>query len=150
MRQAREQSAAMHRQARLQMLGSISAQHRSQLATLVGQYAVSANPDREVLARQIDTLLSRNEAQSVVNVAATERTNGRAMMEAMHQRIEASLPADRRAAMDAREEKMAAARAGRTMPAPDPGRELLRALGVAGEEREGGMRGMGMEERPHP
>jgi hypothetical protein len=131
MRAAREQVASMHKQARLQMLAALTPQHRAQLATVIGQFAVSANPDPAALAKTIDAMLSRNEAQGVVDIAASERVNERGVMEAVRSQMEASLTPDQRTAMAAREEKMAARRAEHVAPAPDPGRELARELASA-------------------
>jgi hypothetical protein len=147
MRAVREQMETLHKQTRLAMLASLTPQHRQQLATLIGQFAISANPDRQALERSVDALLTRNEAQSIVNLAASERTNSRSLMEAARAQMEASMTADERARMQARDAQMAS-RGPRAMGmasarTPDPGAELLRTIVAAREPH--GMPGMGRE-----
>jgi hypothetical protein len=139
MRQTREQLRSLHNQTRTQLIASLTPQHRAQLATLIGQFAVTPNADRAALVRSVDAILSRNEAQSVVNLVSSERTSARGVMEAARARFESTLGADQRSAMDARTQRMEAMRA-ETAHAPravDAGRELLRSL-VGEDEHEGG------------
>jgi Spy/CpxP family protein refolding chaperone len=144
MRQTREQLRLLHNQTRTQVIASLTPQHRAQLATLIGQFAVTPNADRRALVRSIDAILSRNEAQSVVNLVSSERANARSVMEAERAQFESTLSADQRAAMAARSQRMESMRAETThAPRPiDAGRELLRSL-VGEDEREGGPGGPG-------
>jgi len=149
MRASFEQVKALHAQARVAMLGSLSAQHRAALATIIGQLAISPAPDPAAAERQIDALLSRGEAQNVLNVASAERASERSAMEAARAQFEASLPADEKAKFAERDQRMAARRAAHTPPAPDAGRELLHTLVQAGHEH-GGPEHDGPEGMPHP
>jgi hypothetical protein len=140
MQQLRQTMLALRRQSRVQMLASLTPQHRAQLATLIGAYAVSPTPDPAGLARQIDGLLSKNELQSVINVAASERASARGVMVAARAQMESTLSADEKAAIDAREQQRASRHAGHQRPPQDPGRELLHTLLDVGG-REGGPHG---------
>jgi hypothetical protein len=140
MRQMREQMVQLRTQTRSQMLAALTPQHRTAIANLIGQAAISPNPDPRVVAQRIDALLTRSEAQSVVNLAASERVNARNMMESARAQYVATLTPDEQAKMKEREANMAARpRPQREQRTPDPGRELLRSmLGFGGG---GGMRG---------
>ena len=149
MQKLHEQMRQLRSQARLQMLGSLSAAHRAAIANIIGQLAIAPTPNRRAAEAQIDALLSNGEKQSVLNVEATERTNSRTMMESMCAQFEASATPEERAKMQARE----AARQSRgTMNdrpkmTPDAGRTLLRmAAGGGGPEGPGGMGGHRMGE----
>ncbi len=136
MRATREQMRQLREQTRTQMLAGLTAQHRAQLATLVGQFAIAPNPDPHALEKQIDALLSRGEAQNIVNLATAERTNSRNLMDAARAQYEASLTPDQLAKLKEREQKMEAFRAEHehTASAPDPGRELLHEMIAIGGE----------------
>jgi hypothetical protein len=149
MRATHEQLKALRAQARVALLGSLSAQHRAALATIIGQLAISPAPDPAAAERQIDALLSRGEAQNVLNVSAAERSSERSAMEAARAQFEASLPADEKAKFAERDQRMAAERAAHTPPTPDAGRELLHTLVEAGHDHGGPEHG-GPEGMPHP
>jgi hypothetical protein len=145
MRQVREQMMQLRTQTRTQMLAALTPQHRTAIANWVGEAAVSPNPDPRVVAQRIDALLTRSEAQNVVNLASSERVNARNMMESARAQYVASLTPDEQAKMKEREAAMAARpRPQREQRTPDPGRELLRTmLGFGGGEMHGGPRGFG-------
>jgi hypothetical protein len=145
MRQVREQMMQLRTQTRTQMLAALTPQHRTAIANLLGEAAVSANPDPRVVSQRIDALLTRSEAQNVVNLAASERVNARNMMESARAQYVASLSPDEQAKMKEREAAMAARpRRQRDQRTPDPGRELLRTmLGFGGGDMHGGPRGFG-------
>ena len=146
MRQVRQQMMQLRTQTRTQMLAALTPQHRTAIANLLGEAAVSPNPDPHVVAQRIDALLTRSEAQNVVNVAASERANVRTMMESARAQFVATLSPDEQAKMKEREAAMAARpRPQREERTPDPGRELLRTiLGfTGGGDMHGGPRGFG-------
>lgn len=136
MRATREQMRQLREQTRTQMLAGLTAPHRAQLATLIGQFAIAPNPDPRALEKQIDALLTRGEAQNIVNLASTERTSSRNLMEAARAQYEASLTPDQLAKLKEREQKMEAFRAEHehAASAPDPGRELLHEMIAIGGE----------------
>ncbi len=149
MRAAHEQLKTIRAQARVAMLGSLSAQHRAALASIVGQLAIAPAPDPAAAERQIDTLLSRGEAQNVLNVSAAERSSERSAMEAARAQFEASLPADEKAKFAERDQRMSDERAAHAPRTPDAGRELLHTLVDAGHDFGGPGHG-GPEGMPHP
>jgi Spy/CpxP family protein refolding chaperone len=138
MRQVHEQMAQLRKQARLQMLASLSPAHRAMLANVVGQLAISSNPDPRAAAQLIDRALSPGEAQSVLNVEAQARTQMRSMMQAARSQFEASLTPDQRAQMEERESKRGQFAGQHRQPTADPGRSLLRAVTGFGGGHPGG------------
>jgi hypothetical protein len=151
MRQAMEQAHAqmqqMNLQARQQMLASLTPAHRAALANIVGQLAISPNPNYEVAAQQIDRLLTQSEGQAILRTHTSLRTQQRAMMEQMRAQFEASLTPEQQAQMQARRSAMEANRGamGQASPqdlaarTPDPGRILLETAVGRGEGRGGFM-----------
>jgi Spy/CpxP family protein refolding chaperone len=124
MRQDRQQIEQLHAQARTQMLAALSPAHRAALANIVGQLAVSPNPDPRAAAQQLDALLSTGEKQSILNIETQAHAQMRTLMQAARARMEASLTPDQRAQMDSR----ATQRQDRPHEAnrqPDAGRALL-------------------------
>jgi hypothetical protein len=142
MQQMRAQMEQMHVQVRSQMLGSLTAQHRTAVASIVGQLALSANPDPAGAARQLDLILSPGEKQSVLNVAANAHNTMHAMMEQHRAQMESTMTADQRTQMAAREAKMQAFRQSHPRPEMnDPGTIVLHTLGAFGGPE--GMHGHG-------
>jgi Spy/CpxP family protein refolding chaperone len=154
MQQMHEQLEQIHRQARLQMLASLTPAHRTLLASVIGQLAISANPDRQVAARSLDAALSQNEQRSVLSVATNAHTQERSLMEAARTQFEASLTPEQRAAMQERMASHEAQRpAGMALAAKEPadaGMMLLDLAIGAGHEggRAFGFRGPGPGEPP--
>jgi len=142
MRQTHEQIAQLRKQARLQMLASLSPAHRALVANVIGQLAISSNPDPRAAAQLIDRSLSPGEARSVLTVEEQARTQMRSMMQAARTQFEASLTPDQRAQMEQREQKHAQFAGQHRQHTPDAGRSLLRATMGFGGGHEGG-RGMG-------
>jgi hypothetical protein len=145
MQKLHEQMRQLHDQARLQMLGSLSAAHRTAIANIIGQLAIAPNPNRRAAAAQIDALLSNGEKQSVLTAEANERTNSRSMMESARAQFEASATPEERAKMQARDQERAtrmAQRQNRPQRTPDAGMTLLRIAG-GGPAGPGGPGGPG-------
>jgi hypothetical protein len=74
------------------MLGALSSAHRQLLATVVGQLAIAANPDREAAARQLNAALSSGEQQSIVRIHENLRTQSKALMQNVRAEMEAANP----------------------------------------------------------
>jgi hypothetical protein len=85
---------ALHRQARAQILATLSPAHKALLAQVVGELAISPNPDPAAAARRLNAALTPGESQAIVRTAAQVHTQMRAMMEAARAEIERSMPAD--------------------------------------------------------
>jgi hypothetical protein len=125
MRENRAQMEQLHTQARAQMLGALSPAHRTLLANIVGQLAISANPDPRVAAQQLDAVLTTGEKQSILTVHTQLRAQMRTMMEAARARMEASLTPEEKTEMAAREANRQDRPRSEMRATPDPGRELL-------------------------
>jgi len=136
MQQSRAQMQQLRQHVRSRMLASLTPAHRTVFANLVGQLALSVAPDPRAAATQLDAILAPAEKQSVVNLAAAERTNMQAIMQQTRAAVEATLSADQRARMAQRDAKMEAFRSShpRAAHAPDPGMILLRTLASFGPE----------------
>jgi hypothetical protein len=143
MRQVHEQAAVAHVQTRSRMLAALTPAHRAAVANVVGQLALAANPDPHAAALSLDAVFSPAEKQSIVNIAAAERSNLHALMQQARATFESTLTADERARMAQHEAKMQAMRQSHPLPpgAGDPGAIVLRTLGEFGGP---GMHGPGM------
>jgi hypothetical protein len=140
MEQARTQMEQLHAAARNQMLGSLSLAHRTAVANIVGQMAVSPTPNWALAAKQIDAVLSQAEGAAILRTHAAARTQMRTLQTQMRAQFEASLTPEQKAQMDARHAQFqqqhpnGMQRPERAMSA-DPGEILLRSL----TPRGGGM-----------
>lgn len=147
MEQVHAQMQQLHQQARAQMLAALSPAHRALLANVVGQLAISPNPDRAAAARAIDAALTQTEGRSVLSIATAERTQSHSLMESARQQFEASLTPDQRAQIQSRmqyrdhgQASSWSAQAGKSKAAfearqSDPGAQLLEVAIGGGHER---------------
>lgn len=127
-------------QARTRLLAALTPAHRGAVANIVGQLALSAQPNWRAAAQSLDALLTPAERESVVTIAAAERSNLRALAQQQRSIVSATLSADERARIAARAAQRQAFRQShpRTAHVADPGSIVLRTLsGGAG----GGWRG---------
>ena len=120
MRQMHAQMEQLHQQARSQILGALTPQHRTMVANIMGQLAVASTPNLSAAAAQIDAALSSGEKQAVLSVHTNMVNSMRGMMSAQ------------RPGGDAAVQK----RAG-TGRMADPGMIVLRMLGHGGPMHEG-------------
>jgi hypothetical protein len=67
---------------RTALLQSLSAQHRVMLAQTIGNLAISADPDYDAAAKQIDAALSAQEAQSIIRITTQFHQQMDALMRA--------------------------------------------------------------------
>ena len=79
MRQTMQQQEAMHKQFRAKVLGTLTPAHRNQLASVIGQLAISASPDPRAAIKKIDAFLSSGEKQAILNAAQAFMTQQRAL-----------------------------------------------------------------------
>ena len=155
MQQARLQMEQIHTQARAQMLSALSPAHRTAVANVIGQMAVSPNPSRALAAHQIDAILTQAEGQSILRTHAAAKAQMQTIRTQMHTQFENSLTPDQRAQMEARRAAFAqqhpngATRSG-GFSSNDPGAVLLRALGPAGGPQHGMHGGPGGPGGPPP
>jgi hypothetical protein len=89
-RQIHDRMRQLHTQARTQILAALSPAHKAAVGNIIGQLAVSANPNPDVAARQIDGLLTPAESQSIVRTHEAFRSQMRTIMEQMHAQMQAA------------------------------------------------------------
>lgn len=126
MQQFRSRMEQIHLQAREQMLASLTPAHRAAVANVIGQSAVSANPNPDAVASQIDAILSQGEKNGVLSAESNARASSRSLMESMHAQMEANAPADVRARMQQRDASRGPDKNRTAERTPDAGRSLLR------------------------
>ncbi|MGD0472903.1 MAG: hypothetical protein ABSB70_06770 [Candidatus Velthaea sp.] len=146
MRQVHAQAETLHVQARSRLIAALTPAHRAAVANVFGQLALSASPDPRAAAQALDAILSPAEKQSVVNIAAAERSNMHALMQQARATFESTLTAEQRAKMVQHRANMQGMHKHRALPpgAADPGAIVLRTLGSFGGP---GMHGPGMRPR---
>ena len=83
MRAMHDKMAAIHRDGRAKMLAALSPEHRTMLATVVGDLATSPSPDVAAAAQRIDAALSPSESKAVLAAADDMRSQMRAAMTSM-------------------------------------------------------------------
>ena len=83
MLQMHEQVMQARMQARSQMLGALSAQHRTLLANVVGSLAIAPSPNVLTAAQQLDAALSPQEKQAIVTAESSFRSQMRSAMQNM-------------------------------------------------------------------
>ncbi len=135
MQQSRAQLEALRTQTRTRLLTTLTPAHRAMFANVIGQLALSIQPNATAAATQLDAVLSPAEKQSVLAIEAAQRANAKAIMDQTRAAFEAGLTADQRARMDQHRAQMDAARqshAGGMTRTPDAGMILLRTLGNIG------------------
>jgi len=134
------QEATLHKQLRTQVLGSLTPIHRQAVANLIGQLAISVNPDKSVTAKQIDTLLSGAERNAILSAHNNYLTASRTLHQQAMQEMQKYLPAG---APQSEQHHMGMHGKGRTQ-ITDPGEILLRTLtSDEGHGMHGGMFPMG-------
>jgi len=99
MEQTHQQMDQLQTQLRSKVLGSISPAHRQLLAQVVGNLAISPNPDWEAAARQLDSALSPSEAQTVLAAHQAGMQQMMSIMQSAHQRVQSLLTAQQRQQM---------------------------------------------------
>lgn len=90
--QFHQREEQLHQQFRAQILGMLSADQRNQAANLIGQLAVTANPDWGAAAAQLDSMLSQGQKQSILNAHNTFRAQSKALHEQMFRQMRNSMP----------------------------------------------------------
>jgi hypothetical protein len=77
MRQMRQQMTQIRTQARTQMLGTLTPAHRTLLANVAGQLAVTTTPNFRAAAQRLDTALSPTEKQAILAADTSARNQMR-------------------------------------------------------------------------
>lgn len=89
MDQTHQQMQQLMTSARSRVLGSISPAHRQLLAQIVGNLAISANPNWDAAAKQLNAALSPGESQAVLSTHQAVTQQMMSLMQSTHQRLEA-------------------------------------------------------------
>lgn len=89
----RQKEEQLGQQFRAQLLGSLSPVHRTAVANLIGQLAISSNPNERTAASQIDALLSPGERQQILNAANTFHAQSKTLHEQMRTALKSEMPA---------------------------------------------------------
>jgi hypothetical protein len=82
----------LHAQARVSALNALTPAHRNLLAQVVGQLAISPNPDVASAARVLDTNLGPSEGQALVSISTSLRQQTQQLMATARQQMINSLP----------------------------------------------------------
>src|SRR5450755_2655600 len=147
MRQMHAQAQALRVQTRSRIVAALTPAHRTAVANLFGQLALSPNPDPRGAAQSLDAMFSAAEKQSIVAVATAEHEDLHSLMQQARAQFESTLSADQRARMARHEAEMKSIhqRRGLAAEAADPGTIVLHTLGSFGGP---GMHGPGMHGGP--
>lgn len=94
-RRFHKQMEREHAAARSAMLSALSAQHRELLAHVVGQLAISAQPDQRAAARELDAALSAREKAAILQEQRAAMEQMRALMEQMRTQMQSMMQAHR-------------------------------------------------------
>ena len=97
MQQSHQQIEQIHSQAREKILGSLTPEHRTLLAQVVGSLAIAPNPDPDAAVKQLNAALSPGEAQAIVSTHSAAESQMHAIMDSTHQRFQALLTQQQRA-----------------------------------------------------
>jgi len=100
MEQTHQQLDQLHTQARAHILGSLTPAHRTLLAQVVGELAISANPDRDAAAHQLDAALSPAEAQSILATHNALKAQAESIMQNSFKQTQSVFTAQQRAQME--------------------------------------------------
>ncbi|HKE37199.1 MAG TPA: hypothetical protein VKB39_07200 [Candidatus Baltobacteraceae bacterium] len=82
----------LHQQFRAQILGSLSVDQRNSAANVIGQLAVSTNPDPKAAAAQLDSMLSQGQKQQILNAHNTFRAQSKTLHEQMFRQMRNEMP----------------------------------------------------------
>lgn len=83
----REKAMQLHEQLRAQVLDAMSPDHRTAVASAIGEMAISAKPDPAATAKQIDAVLTPEEQQKIVALHDAFAKQNQAMMAQLHAQL---------------------------------------------------------------
>lgn len=83
----------LHQQLRYQILSALTAVHRRELASLIGELAIEPNPDVQSAATRIDRALLPYERQRILTAHQAFETQSRQLHEQMRTELQSELPA---------------------------------------------------------
>jgi hypothetical protein len=124
----------LHQQFRAQLLGVLSPVHRTAVANVIGQLAISSNPNEQQAAAQIDAMLSPGERQQIINAHTTFRTQSKTLHEQFREAMKSEMPDHPMGPMG--EHPGMGMQQNRTEMQPDAGRIVLGVLGHMGGDKD--------------
>jgi hypothetical protein len=89
----RQKEDALHQQLRSQVLSSLSAAHRTAVAGVIGQLAISASPDPSAAAKQLDAVLSQSEQQHILAAHTAFAAQSKALHDQLRAQMRSAMPA---------------------------------------------------------
>jgi hypothetical protein len=87
------QEQQLHQQMRYQILSALTAVHRRELASLIGDLAIEVNPDLQAAATRIDRALLSSERQRILAAQQSFETQSRQLRDQMRTELQSELPA---------------------------------------------------------
>lgn len=92
MRQNMQQMQTLHKQFRAKVLGALTPAHRSLLASVAGQLAISTSPDPKAAIQKLDAALTSGEKQAILDAAQSFMSQQRALREQAMAKMRAANP----------------------------------------------------------
>lgn len=80
------------RQLRTQVLSALTRAHRNGVASLIGQLAISSNPDPRAAAHQLDSMLSQSEQQAILSAHSSFREQSRTLQDQLRSQMQSQMP----------------------------------------------------------
>lgn len=136
--QLRAQVKQNHVELRSRIIASLTPAQRTQFANIVGQLALTPNPDPRAAVQAVDNILTPAEKQSVLALASSERSSTKSIEQQERSVFESAMTPDQKAAMAQRKAAWQAKRAAfeQSHPRPahvaDAGAVVLKTLAFAG------------------
>lgn len=87
-----QQAEQLHMQTRSQILNSLTPAHRTAVANIIGNLAISPNPDVTTASRQLDAILSQGEQQRILAADTSLHTQMKSLHERMRAQFQAMMP----------------------------------------------------------
>jgi hypothetical protein len=88
-----QQMEQLHQQMRYQILSILSPLQRRELATLIGELAISPSPDFNAAAKRLDEMIPSGEQQRILASLASFRDQARQLHDQIRAQLESQMPA---------------------------------------------------------
>lgn len=92
-RQFAQQEMQLHEQMRTQMLAALTPVHRREVGALIGDLAISTNPDPQATAKRIDSMLMSYERSRIIAAHKSFADQSRQLHEQMRTQMASVMPA---------------------------------------------------------
>jgi|SRR6516162_9743730 hypothetical protein len=115
------QEEQLHEQMRSQILAALSPVHRRAVGTMIGELAITPNPDVDAAAKRLDAMLTSYERQRILTAHSAFWSQTKQLHEQMRNEMRSEMPAGHSGFMDRDKQGM-------TTPQLDAGTILLGVL----------------------